>query len=297
MEGIRNGIPKQALINALRKDHIGAPVLRDEKETIELHEALFVVCQNQMTRQKQTLYHAARPVNERHIADFLKGRMTGRGGRVLSIFEKYDVRDKEGNHFELKSHGFRHFLNNLLDEGGAPDLVQTEWFGRTHEADTAAYQHMSPVQRAKKFKEDLQDGLVDGPIIHVLKHVPVTYREAFVEARVQAVHDVGLGLCIHDFSQHPCKKHMQCSANCSDLHWLKADTKKLEELKRRYAMNLLAHQTAQNAVDEEYWGTSQWLVYNEKVLSNQREQMRSMGVLEFDPVEYLKNQESNHVKD
>lgn len=274
-------IQKKRLLEELSKDYIGTPVIQgNSKVCLELHEALFVVFPNQMALHATTR-HATRLLNQQMIADFLKPR----AGRA-TIFERHNFFDEEGKNFQLKSHGFRHFLNNLLDEGGAPDLVQAEWFGRKYLKDNKAYQHMTPVQRAVKFKQDLQDGLIEGTIPKVVRAIPIDHQAAFLEARIKAVHDVGLGLCTHDFSQTPCPKHMQCSANCADLHWHKTDKGRLEELQRRTAIAQQAHETAKQAVAEEHWGADQWLNYNEKILKNQKAQLASMGI--------VKEMDSNH---
>ncbi len=110
---------------------------------------------------------------------------------------------------DFTSHHFRHTLNTLLDEGGLSDLLQTEWFGRTNPRDTKAYQHTSREKRALMLREDIKKGLVGGQLAEQIKVVPVEVQDAILKARIQAVHDVGTGICIHNFSQTP------ASAICS----------------------------------------------------------------------------------
>lgn len=88
---------------------------------LKLHQALCVVYANQFHRgTRTTLKYAARPVFDQNVTDFL----TGRPG-IRSAFERYGLTGEEGHALRVRSHGLRHFLNHLLDEGGAPDLVQT----------------------------------------------------------------------------------------------------------------------------------------------------------------------------
>lgn len=133
----------------------------------------------------------------------------------------------------FNSHHFRHTLNTLLDEGGLSDLLQTEWFGRKNPRDTKAYQHTSREKRALMLREDIKNGHVGGQIVDKLKSIPITVQDAFLKARVNAVHDVGAGICVHNFVQTPCERHLQCSADCKDYVWVKDDKGRVDDLKRQ----------------------------------------------------------------
>lgn len=196
---------------------------------------------------------------------------------------------------DFSSHHFRHTLNTLLDEGGLSDLLQTEWFGRTNPRDTKAYQHTSPQKRALMLRSDIREGVVGGRLVEQLKVVPVDLQDAFLKARIQAVHDVGTGLCVHNFSQTPCERHLQCSADCKDYLWVKGDKGRLGELKKQYALTFLARQTA-----EKQSGTNKpkksndWLLHNDKKLKTLTQQLKDNGIEDFDPIQYLK--EGDHEK-
>lgn len=171
---------------------------------------------------------------------------------------------------DFSSHHFRHTLNTLLDEGGLSELLQTEWFGRKNPRDTKAYQHTSREKRALMLREDIKKGLIGGQLVEQLKHVPVGFQDAYLKARVNAVHDVGAGLCVHNFAQTPCERHLQCSADCKDYVWAKEDMGRVEELKRQYAMTIVAKETAstlsrQNKAKK----SADWIVHNEKKIMYQ----------------------------
>lgn len=189
---------------------------------------------------------------------------------------------------DFTSHHFRHTLNTLLDEGGLSDLLQTEWFGRTNPRDTKAYQHTSREKRALMLREDIKKGLVGGQLAEQIKIVPVDVQDAILKARVQAVHDVGTGICIHNFSQTPCERHLQCSANCKDYVWAKDDKGRLEEQKRQYALTVLARQNAEKQLNSgKPKKSADWLVHNDKKLKTLAAQLADNGVEHFDPEQYL----------
>ena len=147
---------------------------------------------------------------------------------------------------DFTSHAFRHTINTMLDEGGLPELLQTDWFGRKNARDTKAYQHTSRAKRVLEVRQALLDGGANGLIQESLKKIPIEVHDAYLEARVRAVHDVGPGVCIHDFSQVPCERHLQCSAECEDFVWAKSDPGRIEEVKRQWAMAVVALETAEN---------------------------------------------------
>ncbi len=189
---------------------------------------------------------------------------------------------------DFTSHHFRHTLNTLLDEGGLSDLLQTEWFGRSNPKDTKAYQHTSREKRALMLREDIKKGRVGGKLAEQIKAVSVTVQDAVLKARVQAVHDVGTGMCVHNFSQTPCERHLQCSAECGDYVWAKDDKGRLDEQKRQLALTTLARETAEKrSKTKKPKKSSDWLTHNDKKINTLKTQLKDNGVVDFDPRKHL----------
>ena len=189
---------------------------------------------------------------------------------------------------EFTTHDFRHTLNTMLDEGGLSDLLQTEWFGRSDPKDTKAYQHTSPEKKALMIREQLKNGEAKGILAEQIFNLPINIQDAVLEARVQAVHDVGTGLCIHNFSQLPCERHLQCSADCKDYVWVKDDKKRLDEQKRILAMTVHAQEVVQQQMQSTRIKKSvDWELHNKKKINVLTEQLQDNGVVEFDPKVYL----------
>ncbi|RKG42442.1 MULTISPECIES: integrase [Acinetobacter] len=189
---------------------------------------------------------------------------------------------------EFTTHDFRHTLNTILDEGGLSDLLQTEWFGRSDPKDTKAYQHTSPEKKALMIREQLKNGEAKGILAEQIFNLPINIQDAVLEARVQAVHDVGTGLCIHNFSQLPCERHLQCSADCKDYVWVKDDRKRLDEQKRILAMTVHAHEIVKQQMQSTRIKKSvDWDLHNKKKINVLTEQLQDNGVIEFDPKAYL----------
>nr|WP_299038206.1 integrase [uncultured Psychrobacter sp.] len=190
---------------------------------------------------------------------------------------------------DFTSHNFRHTMNTLLDEGGLSDLLQTEWFGRSNPRDTKAYQHTTPEKKALMLREDIKTGTVGGKLAEQIKLMPINHQDAILKARIKAVHDVGTGLCIHNFSQMPCERHLQCSADCKDYVWVKDDSKRIEEVKRLFSVTTIAQETVKDqAKSKKPKKSSDWILHNEKKLETLGKQLSDYGVENFDPSQYLK---------
>lgn len=195
----------------------------------------------------------------------------------------------EHTEVDFTSHKFRHTMNTLLDEGGLSDLLQTEWFGRSNPRDTKAYQHTSPEKKALMLREDIKNGTAGGKLAEQIKVIPIKHQDGVLKARVKAVHDVGTGLCVHNFSQMPCERHLQCSADCKDYVWVKDDSKRIEEVKRLFALTTIAQETVkEQATSKKPKKSSDWILHNEKKLQTLGQQLSDYGVENFDPSQYLK---------
>ncbi len=143
---------------------------------------------------------------------------------------------------KFTSHDFRHTMNDALDKGGLPELMQTEYFGRKNPNDTKAYQHTSPEVKALKIREEIMLGRVGGALAERVMRLPQDKREAFLASKVRAVHDLGTGMCFHAWESGPCDRHLDCHSGCHLLGWPKqpAEPSQLyEELLRQAAQHLL----------------------------------------------------------
>ncbi|HEP8911464.1 TPA: integrase [Pseudomonas aeruginosa] len=161
---------------------------------------------------------------------------------------------------KITSHKFRHTLNTVLDEGGLSELIQTRWFNRSNPRDTKAYQHTSPEKRAMIYREQIKLGEVGGPIADIYESLPIERRDAFLIARVKAVHDLGPGMCTHSFSQVPCPKGRECQSNCDEYSWLKESESARDEVIRMYRVQIVHRETAKEKYASKRKGASeQWL--------------------------------------
>jgi integrase len=168
--------------------------------------------------------HAGRPVNsllvellnEQAINDFLGGRVYNGRAVVKSAFEKYGIRDANGEFFSMRSPQFRHWVTTKAAQAGVPDHVIARWQGREHIGDLQAYKHLSPDDRLSALRSALKSGRVKGQISQMYFSLAEDVRDVFLEGQLQAVHVTPLGLCVHDFKVTPCPKFLNCVKDCED---------------------------------------------------------------------------------
>jgi len=280
----RAQVKRDALLAGIATDHWTAPVIPGGADQgLDLHEALCVVYRNQMHRgTRTTLTYAAWPITDQSLREFL----TGRAG-CASVFDRHGATGDDGQPLRIRSHGLRHFLNHLLDEGGAPDLVQTKWFGRKHAADTKAYQHLTYTQRSAKVVEEVMGGRMQGHVVDSVKAIPAEMTRTFLLARIHAIHDVGPGMCIHDFQLSPCERHLQCTANCEDFLWVGGDAERGEELKRQAAVAQLSLRTAADQANGVVAGQPDWQRHLQRRYTQLMRQLATLGLGEADLQPYL----------
>ncbi|WP_244816430.1 integrase [Caballeronia sp. Lep1P3] len=271
------------LLKGLTRDHWTKPAIWGAAGSgLALHEALCVVYTNQMHRgRKTTLTYAARPITYQNVSDFLSGR-----SGCASIFERHQMVNSDGTCIDIRSHGFRHFLNHLLDEGGTPELVQTKWFGRKHTADTKAYHHLTPVEQAAQVRKEIFGGHMKGAVVDTARALPADRAQMFVLARVHAVHDVGTGMCLHDFQMSPCPHHLRCTVDCDDYVWREADVERADELKRQAAVVRISLETAGKRAKEGLVAPD-WFTHLQSRYEQLMGQLTTLGFTEADLVRYI----------
>lgn len=174
--------------------------------------------------------HVVRPVTDQHVSDCLRGRRLSGGRTGETIFDRHDLKDKQGAPLSARSHGFRHKLNDALDKGGAPDLIQAQWFGRANPRDNNAYQYRTADEQRERARALLAGGYLRGRYEDLLKHVAPEQRQEVVETLIQVAHPTAGGYCLQNFAQVDCEHCGQCVDDCPSFHWAPAETDRKGEL-------------------------------------------------------------------
>ena len=232
-----------------------------------LSESLFICFRNFRSAQKGTNRLLVDPLTAQHVNDFLQGRRGNDGTLVLSVFERFELRDVNGQFFSMHSHQFRHWVTTKAAQAGVPDHVIARWQGREHIGDLTAYKHLTPSERVETFQAALKRGGLRGPVVDMYFSLYGDVREAFINGQLQAVHVTPLGLCIHDFKVSPCPKFLNCVNDCEDYV---LDTSNQNHINGLVLLQVRTKETLDQALQQRAAGgdehTENWIAAGEATL-------------------------------
>ena len=197
-------------------------ILREHKPiqgdaALKRSEYLLLTKRNFFSTARETVASIIDIVDYGPIRDFLQSRPG-----VQSVFERFDLRDAEGDPYVLKTHQVRHFLNTVAAEGGLGEIERAKWSGRTDIQTNAAYDHEPGYKLAEKARALLAEGKMQGPVADTYAGLPPVERSAFSLVHLATVHTTEIGLCVHDWATAPCPHHGAC-ADCRDCAIVKGD--------------------------------------------------------------------------
>ena len=242
-------------------------VVRPSGKRQMLSESLSVAFQNQFHPTRGTLKCIARPVTLQQIQDLL-GAGEARSEQVgQSAFARRNITDADGKVIRIKTHAFRHWLNTIANDGGLSDVELARWMGRKDIHQNDAYKHGTVAQRVGRAKALIQNGHLVGPVADIASSLPVSERDAFLDAAVEAVHITPFGVCVHNFAATPCKHHLNCLRGCGDYLRQKGNQQEratLLDLRKRTETELAK---ARDGVTQAEYGASNWVAHQEKTLA------------------------------
>ncbi|MBV7510109.1 hypothetical protein LOY39_12510 [Pseudomonas rhodesiae] len=203
-----------------------------------------------------------------------------------SIFSRRSLTESDGAPIRLTSHQPRHWRNTIYHLTGMSDVQQALALGRKRLDQNVYYQHTSIEENTADHQEFLafnshheridflhsgiRDKRIQGALTDsyhaLLSDKGTTTAEAFLTVHATALHVTPFGGCIHDFSQAPCPKHLQCWNGCSHLHLMGTPSERTNLEKQAEnlttAINIMRDAGAGEA------GSDVWLADQEDKLNN-----------------------------
>jgi len=210
----------------------------------------------------------------------------GSDEKYASVFSRRSLTESDGAPIRLTSHQPRHWRNTIYALAGMSDVQQALALGRKRLEQNKYYQHTSIEEDTASHHEFLtfnsyqertdflhagiRDRRIQGSLTDsyhtLLINKGATTAEAFLTVHATALHVTPFGGCVHDFSQAPCPKNLQCWNNCSHLHLLgtPSERKNLQQQAERLSQAILI---MRDAGDGEA-GSDIWLADQEHKLNN-----------------------------
>jgi hypothetical protein len=206
--------------------------------------------------------------------------------KYASIFSRRSLIESNGTPIRLTSHQPRHWRNTIYHLTGMSDVQQALALGRKRLDQNTYYQHTSIEENTAAHQEFLafnshheridflhtgiRDKRIQGALTDsyhaLLSDKGTTSAEAFLTVHATALHITPFGGCIHDFSQAPCPKHLQCWNGCSHLHLMGTPSERANLEKQ--AKNLTKAITIMRDAGAGEAGSGVWLADQEDKLNN-----------------------------
>lgn len=213
-------------------------------------------------------------------------RALGNDEKYPSIFSRRSLTESNGAPIRLTSHQPRHWRNTIYHLTGMSDVQQALALGRKRLDQNVYYQHTSIEENTAAHHEFLafnshheridflhtgiRDKRIQGALTDsyhaLLSDKGTTTAEAFLTVHATALHVTPFGGCIHDFSQAPCPKHLQCWNGCSHLHLMGTPSERANLEKQ--AENLTTAITIMRGAGAGEAGSDVWLMDQEDKLNN-----------------------------
>jgi hypothetical protein len=210
----------------------------------------------------------------------------GSDAKYASIFSRRSLTESDGSPIKLTSHQPRHWRNTIYHLTGMSDVQQALALGRKRLDQNVYYQHTSIEENTAAHQEFLafnshheridflhtgiRDKRIQGALTDsyhaLLSDKGTTTAEAFLTVHATALHVTPFGGCIHDFSQAPCPKHLQCWNGCSHLHLMGTPSERTNLEKQ--AENLTTAITIMRDAGAGEAGSDVWLADQEDKLNN-----------------------------
>lgn len=234
------------------------PKLPDPK--LKLSDFMFVVPRSFFRDSWGTQEQRLVFVTDQNISDFLCGRES-----TKSVFERLNIKNENGEPYNLNTHALRHFLNTLAQEGLLSQLDIARWSGRKDVGQNSAYDHTGGIHLGREMRKVLETEAMNGPIVDTVDQLPPADRDAFLKGRFATAHFTSIGACVQDFSLAPCPSHGVC-AGCSEHLVVKGQSEHKAEAERLLEEHQAMLDAARSDMADGTYNASAWVEHNERMV-------------------------------
>lgn len=195
--------------------------------------------------------------NVNQINDQISKRTTN----VKTLWERFGIKDENGEEIELTSHQLRVWLNTHAMNGGMDSYLLATWSGRADSSQNKAYDARTRDEKERLIKDVLAlDYKIEPTPLQLHKiNLPVTLKSLGVN-RDGVADFTGLGFCVHNFAQTPCTKSGEC-ITCKEHVCVKGLPDSLESLIQLEYLICEQFELAKNAADDLTFGADRWVTH------------------------------------
>ncbi|NLR96058.1 hypothetical protein HGP17_04350 [Rhizobium sp. P38BS-XIX] len=257
----------QAMLSRMPRDF---PYYNGDKDQL-YSNTLFVLAGNGISEiQKTVPFYVEKPTVQA-FEQWLSGHDSG---VKRSVFQRWNLKERDGSDIEITTHAFRHWLNTVAQFRGMSDLDIAKWSGRDV-AQNKSYNHVSPEEMLSQIREAIGEGNVAGPMFETTRVQgvnPPVDRRAFIEAQIGSALLSDFGICVHDYSLLPCQSFGDC-LGCSENVFVKGDQTHRTKIEKRLATTEKQLADALVAMGKSYFGADKWVETHQRSVERMKEML------------------------
>lgn len=198
--------------NHLDENESGSYSSSSFSASVSFSQLLFIVKDETFKSQSSGHGFIPHPMTPKSFTSWITNDKTSRN---KTVFERYDIRDRDGNVVSLKTHKFRHWLTTALKRSGKNEMMIDLFMGRTP-GQGRHYDHRTSKERAETIRERyLSQTPPDDALGRRIKrmrdnNVPEGEIDWVLNHTMSVIHYTPWGTCKRDLDVSPCEKGMMC---------------------------------------------------------------------------------------
>jgi len=216
----------------------------DREIVLEAADCLLVTPKYLLSSSRDTKTNSYSIIDEKRFSEWLSGTSRGRGqgGDEESIFTRLNIIDPRTNKpLSATIHDVRHWLNTLMNEGGASQESIRLMFARKSIQTNAVYDQTSAKTRCNRLKEGVRKGTTYGEIQDNYNVIFAEFgrdkAEEYLNSKAAMMTIMPHGGCTMSWVRGACERNMSCFGGdeiCEDFCIDIEDKEQLNEVERIY---------------------------------------------------------------
>lgn len=198
--------------NHIDENKIGSFSSKSFSVSVPFSQLLFIVKDETFTSQSSGHGFIPHPMTAKSFSSWISN---DKSSRSKTVFERYDIRDEDGNVVSIKTHQIRHWLTTALKRSGKNEMMIDLFMGRTP-GQGRHYDHRTSKERAETIRERyLSQPPPDDALGRRIKRmrdndVPESEIDWVLNHTMSVIHYTPWGTCKRDLDVSPCEKGMMC---------------------------------------------------------------------------------------
>jgi len=176
-----------------------------------------------------------------------------------TIFQRFGIKDENGEEISMTSHQPRVWLSTIAERGGMDSWLLAQWAGRSRIQDNKHYDLRTRGEKDRAARAILMLDERPTALEAIKLNLPVSYADLGID-RI-GVADVTLyGMCVHDYAESPCTKGGECMT-CKEHVCIKGMPDTLDRIKELQQLVTQQLDKAKEDAKSGTFGADRWVTH------------------------------------